>query len=207
MPDDSSTSPAELSMSKLMIALAGQALGFSGIGALLWYWSGRPLSDFVTLNQSEIISGLLLGGGMSAVGALVFVGWRSVGDKLVRLQRESLAIMPGNLSVPTITWISLCAGFGEEVLFRGGIQTLLADYIGHASAVLVTSALFALAHVSKPVIAALLFLIGISFGAVFVYTGALATVMIGHAVYDVFALWYVQKRWLELNDKEATPSL
>ena len=207
MPHDSPTSSAELSTSKLMIALAGQALAFSAIGALLWYWSGRPLSDFVTLNQREIISGLLLGGGMCAVSALVFIGWRGVGDKLVLLQRESLGFMLGNMSMPTIIWISLCAGVGEEVLFRGGIQSLLADYIGHATAVVVASALFAVVHLSKPLISALLFLIGMVFGAVFIYTGSLATVMIGHAVYDIFALWYVQKRLHELTSEKAFPSL
>jgi len=207
MPHDSATSSAEISMNKLMIALAGQALAFSAIGALLWYWSGRPLSDLVTLNQSEIILGLLLGGGMCAVGALVFIGWRSVGDKLVLLQRELIEFMPSKMSMSTILWISLCAGVGEEVLFRGGIQSLLGDYIGDASAITVASALFAIVHVSKPLISVLLFLIGMGFGAVFMYTGSLATVMIGHVVYDVFALWYVQKRLHELTSETASPSL
>jgi hypothetical protein len=31
--------------------------------------------------------------------------------------------------------------------------------------------------------------------------------MIGHAVYDVFALWYVQKRLHELTGEKAFPSL
>lgn len=205
MPDDTLDSPAELSMSKLMIALAGQALVFSAVGALLWYLSGRNLSGFVSFNQTEIISGVLLGGGMSAVGALVFIGWQSVGDKLVLLQEQSLEFLSSKLSMPTIIWISACAGIGEEVLFRGGLQTIIADYIGGSGAVIVASALFAIAHFSKPLIAALLLLIGVCFGVVFLYTGSLITVVIGHALYDVFALWYVQKRLTELSGNMEGP--
>lgn len=200
MSEEYLTSSTELSMGKLMALIAAQALVFSAFGALLWKWTGRDLPDLITFDRNEVISGLLLGVGMSLAAALLFIGWRRVGDKLVLLQQESLALMPGKMPGPAVIWISLCAGLGEEVLFRGGIQIFLSDYVGSAISVFLAASLFAASHASKPIIAVFLLIIGMIFGTVFSYTGSLIVVIIGHTIYDVFALWYAHKRLQELTD-------
>lgn len=48
-------------------------------------------------------------------------------------------------------------------------------------------------HLSKPVIGLILFAIGVVFGAIYWLTGSLLIVIVGHTLYDVFALWYLQR--------------
>ena len=95
--------------------------------------------------------------------------------------------------------VSLGAGIGEEALFRGGVQTLAGEYMPAPLAVLVASALFAFVHMAKPPIAAIIFSIGVLFGTIYWQTGSLLMVMIGHALYDVFAIWYLQKEMHRLG--------
>ena len=84
-------------------------------------------------------------------------------------------------------------------MFRAGLQTLLGDYVGTVAAILVSSAIFAVVHMAKPVVASIIFVIGVLFGVVYVETGSLLTVMLAHAIYDIFALWYLQKRLHQLD--------
>ena len=54
-------------------------------------------------------------------------------------------------------------------------------------------------HFAKPLVAAIIFVIGVVFGCVYWITDSLLAVMVGHALYDVFALWYVQKEMHRLD--------
>ena len=62
------------------------------------------------------------------------------------------------------------------------------DAIGPVAGIAISALAFALIHMARPLITAIILLIGVVFGLVFWWTGSLLTVMIGHAVYDVWAL-------------------
>lgn len=158
-------------------------------------------------SSDGILIGVALGAGLSAIAAIGFFGWQHLTDRLVRLQAEGYGIFNTRLNLPTIIAISLCAGIGEEALFRGGMQTFLGDYTGPWVAIAISSALFAALHLPKPIIAVLVFSIGALFGIVYWLTNSLLGVMVGHALYDIFALWYVQKRVIELgiNGQDGEP--
>ena len=178
----------------LLALLTGQTLFFTAVGLALWTLSGRPARSFVTFGQNEFL-----------IGALP-----KVAEYLIRAQAENFAFLEKPMPFPAIVWISLGAGIGEEALFRAGVQTLAADYVGAPLAIALGAALFAVVHFAKPAVAAIILVIGVLFGCVYWITGSLLAVMIGHALYDVFALWYVQKEMHRLRvfgqDEKSTSS-
>ena len=177
----------------LLLLLTGQTLLFAAIGLGLWIVSGRPARSFVTFGADELAAGALLAGVLVALAAAVYYGLPKVSEYLVRTHAKNFAFLEKPLPFPGIVWMSLGAGIGEEALFRGGVQTLAADYVGMPLAIAFAAALFAVVHFARPLIAAIIFTVGVVFGCVFWITGSLLTVMVAHALYDVFALWYVQK--------------
>jgi uncharacterized protein len=89
--------------------------------------------------------------------------------------------------------ISLSAGVGEEMLFRGVLQASLVYWLGFVWGLTLASVLFGVLHpisFSYIVIAGVL---GFYLGAIWQYNGNLLTVMVTHAVYDFIALGYLIK--------------
>ncbi len=87
--------------------------------------------------------------------------------------------------------ISLSAGVGEEMLFRGVLQATLMDWFGIAWGLSLASILFGVLHpisVSYIIIAGIL---GFYLGGIWIYNGNLLTVMVTHALYDFVALGYL----------------
>ncbi|WP_133365242.1 CPBP family intramembrane glutamic endopeptidase [Qipengyuania sediminis] len=198
-----STPPPPLVKIVALILLQGAV--FTALGAGLWAWSGRPVDAFVTITLREVAWGLALGAGFIALAAALFYGFPRVSVRLVHLQRDTYAFLGPKLGWVAIVLISLAAGIGEEALLRGGLQTALNDWLGPWGAIAVASAAFAVLHLAKPLITVLLFAIGVIFGVVYWQTGSLLTVMIGHAVYDVWALRYLHREFVRLGLVEAEP--
>lgn len=84
--------------------------------------------------------------------------------------------------------ISLAAGIGEEMLFRGFLQAYLTDRLGLWPAVALASIVFGLCHAITPTYLVLGAGMGVYLGLVWVYTGNLLTVIVAHTVYDFIAL-------------------
>lgn len=195
---EQATTP-EMPQRKLLALMAVQTVVLTGLGGLIWYASGREIADFVRFGSVDLALGVALGTGLSAVAASAFTICPRVRDELVRYQGERMPFLNPKLTMSGIALISLGAGIGEEALFRGGIQVLLTDHLGPGPAIALSSAIFALVHMAKPQVAALIFVIGAAFGSIYWYTGSLVAVMLGHALYDIFALWYLQRRLHQLD--------
>ena len=90
-------------------------------------------------------------------------------------------------------WISLLAGLGEEILFRGVMQMGLYKVTSPVIAIIISGVIFGLAHCITIVYATIAGFIGVYFGIVFLYTGNLLSVITAHAVYDFIALVYLVK--------------
>lgn len=179
---------------KLLAIIGLQTVAFTLLGLVGWWASGRDVAGFYAFDHSEIWQGVALGLVLSAIAAASFVALPRLTDRLVRYQGETYFFLKDKLSAPAIVWVSLCAGVGEEAFFRGGMQTLLDSWLGPMPAILISATIFALVHMAKPAVAIIIFAIGALFGTIFWYTDSLAIVMIGHAVYDVFAIAYLQHR-------------
>jgi membrane protease YdiL (CAAX protease family) len=100
--------------------------------------------------------------------------------------------------------ISISAGVGEEMLFRGVLQASLSDWLGTGWSLALASILFGVLHpisLSYMVIAGFL---GFYLGAVWISNDPsnLLTVMVTHALYDFVALGYLIK--LQKRDGDPT---
>jgi uncharacterized protein len=114
-----------------------------------------------------------------------------------------------NCRVIELACISLLAGLGEEMLFRGVLQPALTDWIGaglsrlHGGASVPSSAewlaaggvavLFGLAHAVNRGYALLAAAIGFYLGWLYMITGDLTLPVATHALYDFLALVYIAK--------------
>lgn len=108
---------------------------------------------------------------------------------LLLLAAGALAAWPGDAG-RALWWLG-GAPLAEELVFRAGLQTLLARRIGAVAAVLASSLLFAAAHValSPSPVAALTFLPSLALGAVYAASGRLRDAVALHALFN--ALWMV----------------
>jgi membrane protease YdiL (CAAX protease family) len=90
-----------------------------------------------------------------------------------------------------LTAISLLAGLGEEMLFRGVLQGLCSRWFDPWLALAIVSVLFGLLHSITPTYALLATLMGAYLGWLYVRVGNLLVPIVVHALYDVFALAYL----------------
>ncbi len=103
--------------------------------------------------------------------------------------------------------ISLLAGLGEELLFRGVFQAAMVqwtgDFLPHSPAfarvgdwmaIVGVAILFGLLHAVNVAYTVLATLMGLYLGWLWLATGNLAVPIVAHAVYDFLALLYILRR-------------
>ena len=175
-------------MSRLLVAaLLGEALLASV--ALVWIWS-RGLA----VESGPLIPGLVFG--IATAGALAVVNYAllwwapSIGPvrSIRRLYVEMLRPLFAAATPVEVVGVSLAAGLGEELLFRGAVQTEM----GLAAA----SVLFGVAHVggrASIVFGVWVTLMGTVLGKLVDVTNGLLAPIVAHAVYDALAISYI--RW------------
>jgi uncharacterized protein len=90
-----------------------------------------------------------------------------------------------------IALISLSAGVGEEMLFRGVLQTSIGSSLGIGWGLVLASVLFGLFHPISPTYMIIATILSIYLGSVMIAQENLLTVMVIHALYDFAALGYL----------------
>lgn len=197
---------AQMTTREILLWTCGQAAIFTMVGSLIWYASGRDILAFVTVDIAQIAYGLAIAAGMIISGLTTYKLFPRFSEGLVRDQAHSLAFLKNKLGMGPIIVLSLCAGIWEEAFFRGGLLTLMGDFAPMWVAVIVTSTLFAAIHLAKLKIAVLIAVIGCVFTILYITLESLLAVMIGHALYDVWAIWYIQNEMHRLNVFEGAES-
>lgn len=197
--EDPPAAPGEVSKGLLLALVAAQCGVMIAIGLAFWSWSGRPLGGVISVSATEAASGLGLGGALIVLGFALWKIFPQAVERLIRMQADQYRFLLPHISWPVVLAVSLCAGFGEEVLFRAGLQTFLGDHVGAPAAIVLAAAIFAAIHLAKPVVTALVFAIGCLFGAIYLHTGSLLIVALGHALYDVWALHYLHREMVRLG--------
>jgi membrane protease YdiL (CAAX protease family) len=94
---------------------------------------------------------------------------------------------------PEASWgevalLCLLAGVGEELLFRGVVQVLIADHTGRAAGVILAGVLFGAVHFLTKTYFVLAAMVGCYLGWLFVATESLTAPIVTHALYDFVAL-------------------
>lgn len=178
--------------------IASTATAFEGSLAIIavalgWAFGAMPTE---TLIWSLPAIGWGLAATVPLLGMLwicVIIPWRPL-DHLTRTVEEIIGPMLHNCSLVDLAAISLMAGLGEEMLFRGFLQPLIAQWIGGPAGVWVglamASAVFGMLHAVTPTYAVLACLIGAYLGWLWLATGNLLAPITAHAVYDFLALVY-----------------
>jgi uncharacterized protein len=88
--------------------------------------------------------------------------------------------------------ISLLAGFGEEMLFRGVVQVVLTQWL-HSPVwgLALASILFGLLHAVTFTYAVVACLMGVYLGCSWLFTKNLLVPIVTHTLYDFVLLWYL----------------
>ena len=97
-------------------------------------------------------------------------------------------------SILELALISIAAGVGEELLFRGLIQAELSAWLGPIAGVAGASLAFGLAHLITPTYALGAAVMGAYLGWLFLAFDSLLVPMVTHALYDLVALSYLTRR-------------
>ncbi len=87
--------------------------------------------------------------------------------------------------------ISLTAGVGEEMFFRGVIQKTLEGWLGWGWGLTLASVLFGVLHPISIFYVIITAVLGFYLGAIWSYNNNLLTVMVTHALYDFVVLGYL----------------
>lgn len=165
-----------------------------GLGALAlflgWLLGQSPLATF-SWNAGDLGWGLLASLPMLALFlACIRWPWGPLGP-IKRFSEELIGPLFASCSWLELAYLSLLAGAGEELLFRGYLQAWLVQWTGPTNAWLLASLLFGLFH---PITAGYVLLaagMGLYLGWVWMASGNLLTVIVAHAFYDWVALVYL----------------
>jgi len=162
------------------------AIGAIALG-LAWFLPVDPLAAFRGTWQA-IVAGVLA---TIPLLALFLLTWRwplgpfrTIREKIERL------LIPGfrGASLLDLALVSIAAGLGEELLFRGFLQALLEAPLGAAGALAVASVAFGLAHAVSVGYAVVATVVGAYLGLLWMGTGDLLAPVVCHALYDFVAL-------------------
>lgn len=191
----------------LVLGIVGE-MTLALISLLLGWWSGvNVVQPFLGRSLSaDLIVGFLatlpLLGGMLLVDRSRLAPFRQLRDVVDRL---ILPVLNG-ASVWMLALISLAAGLGEELLFRGLIQQGLTQgwliqgwsrELGLVVAWLVAGGLFGLAHAITRAYFGLAVVAGLYLGFLYWYFESLLIPIACHALYDFCALLYLTRRKVE----------
>ncbi len=171
----------------LVVALAGEGL-LAGV-ALVWIRL-RGLG----VGAGDPVTGLWMGLGAAVLMGLVNYAVLRLAPTIQpvrairRLYRETLRPLFATVRPLEIVGVSLAAGVGEELLFRGAVQGEFG--------VVVASVLFGLAHIggrSSVVFGLWVAVMGFGLGGLAHAAGGLLAPMVAHAAYDAVAISFI--RW------------
>ena len=179
------------------------ALGLLAIGLGKWF-DVDPLEDVSlrpgTLQHQAVAIGWGLLATMPMLVSLLLLRRIQQGPfgELNRLVDKQLTPLFKGTRLWEFALIALAAGWGEELLFRGWLQTLVTRNItgsaGLWMGVLVSSAVFGLCHWISSTYAILALLAGVYLGILFVSSGNILTSVTTHAVYDFVALVWITRQ-------------
>jgi membrane protease YdiL (CAAX protease family) len=111
-----------------------------------------------------------------------------------RFVREVVRPLFSNCTLWQLALLSLAAGFGEEVLFRGALQGALSRWLTPWAGIAVASFLFGMMHPITIGYVILATAMGAYLGWTYLATQELLAVIIAHALYDFLALVFVTRR-------------
>lgn len=201
------TEPADQSPDQVFLSAALFECALALLALLLGWALGPSARAMVPeFNPEELwplIRGILWGC-VAAIPILIAIElirripWEPI-RALERLTDDGMFKALMQLRPSELIVISICAGIGEELLFRGWLMYWLAEGAGAAAgsaaepialgaALIVSSIVFGLFHPITKLYVVLATLMGLYFGGLVLYTGNLLVPIAAHATYDAVQL-------------------
>lgn len=195
---------AEHSPDDVFVAAVLFELALGALALLLGWMLGPDARDKIPLLSSEAVwpvaSGIIYGC-LAAIPILIVIEVvRRIPcepvRELERLTDDGMFKTLLSLSPLELILISICAGVGEELLFRGWLMYWLAGYDGtntpsmleYGAALLGASIAFGLVHPITKLYVVLAALMGVYFGLLVLLTDNLLIPIAAHAAYDAAQL-------------------
>jgi len=180
------------------------------IAALILNTPNYGLGANFALSSSAIKAGALATIPLFGLAAFLDIfeeKFKALQDVSKATQRSVLALLGTKrkplLALLTATALGLSAGIGEEMLFRGILQSEIAQRFGNMFAVSITSVVFGALHAVTPLYAFLAAIASVFFGYLFQFSDFnLAVPIVAHALYDVGALLWAHWTVTELSEDE-----
>jgi uncharacterized protein len=170
-----------------VVAVAFEAsLGVVG-GAIAW-WFGIGFADRLRFSPAVAWRSAL---GLSPMLALLVVAMRSQWPPLARLRQQVEAFVRelfGGASVWELAAVSIAAGVGEELLFRGALQPLAERGLGPTWGLIAVSLVFGAVHAASAMYFLLATAVGLYLGWLAQRYDDLVAPIVIHAAYDWAAL-------------------
>lgn len=175
-------------------------LGLGGLGLFLAWLSGYDARELIP--RPEQLARIASGIGWGVVATLpmlaaVFLLERldfSGVQEVSRLTKDRLLAPMRNLTTLELLAISVCAGLGEELLFRGFLQGWLIGSLEDATTptivfgIAVAALAFGLVHALTPTYFVLASVVGAYLGYLTVLTENLIVAIVAHSLYDAVQL-------------------
>lgn len=171
-----------------------------GVAALILAWLfGVSLWEQLTENLDDLLPALVRGC-LATLPMLVLFGllFRSRWPPFRRLRRQVRQLVRyliQDASTLDIAALAIVAGLGEELLFRGVIQSLVIRWTTPDVGLGVASLLFGLAHAISRTYFVLATAVGAYLGWLALHYGEIMTPITTHALYDFCVLWWISRRW------------
>ncbi|WP_406697573.1 CPBP family intramembrane glutamic endopeptidase [Singulisphaera sp. Ch08] len=163
--------------------------------ALGWLLGRSPLEGF-SWSIRDAILGVLAALPMYAMFQLLMRWPIGPLKRIRRFFEDELTPLFGSRPDSDLALISVAAGVGEEMLFRGVLQGVLSLWLGTWEGMVAASVLFGLVHPITATYVLVAGLLGAYLGTVWIFSGNLLVVMIAHALYDFLALRALFRRRL-----------
>ncbi len=170
-----------------LIVLVAEAV-LVAVGLVVGRWIGTPILEHARV---DLRSGVWALAATLPLVALLFWSMRTGIAFFARLQklvRETLVSLFASCSLPELLLISIMAGIGEEVFFRGFLQGSLGRVVDPWIALALVSALFGVVHAVSLGYAIVAGLLGFYLGTLLLLTGNLFVAVAVHALFDFVAL-------------------
>jgi membrane protease YdiL (CAAX protease family) len=178
-----------------MAVLVEGAIGLVAVGLAELF--GISLREQFGANRAALVDGVVAGIA-ATLPMLALYWWLTVStwpplvelrETVVRMVRELFT----NAKLPELATIAILAGVGEELLFRGVVQTGIGQLTNPAVGLVAGSVVFGALHAVSRLYFILATLIGLYLGWLLLEFGDLTVPIVAHALYDFVALTYLTR--------------